>query len=128
MSYNKLRNISLIPTIGFGMITTWLTLVSVVDTANNSDAVLSIIALILFTILTTLVRYLTLPILLEKHENKYQEIMVLSGFVWFLNLTCFLMLFIESKSLIMVFGMLYLLILFIPIEKLRLNFWRRKDV
>lgn len=128
MSYNKLRNTSLIPVIGFGMITTCLTLVSVVDTANNSDAVLSIIALILFTILTTLVRYLTLPILLEKHENKYQEIMVLSGFVWFLNLTCFLMLFIESKSLIMVFGMLYLLILFIPIEKLRLNFWRRKDV
>ncbi|MCY9804387.1 hypothetical protein OTK51_13215 [Vibrio scophthalmi] len=128
MSYNKLRNTSLIPAIIFGMITTCLTLVSVVDTASNSDVVLSIIALILFTILTTLVRYLTLPILLEKHEDKQHEIMVLSGLVWFLNLTCFLMLFIASQSLIMVFGMLYLLILFVPIEKFRLNFWRRKDV
>ncbi|ATI44234.1 hypothetical protein ACRZ5S_19805 [Vibrio scophthalmi] len=129
MSYNKYRNVCLIPSIAFGMVTTYLSLVSVVsDSVSNTDAVLTFAALLLFTTLTTLVRYLSLPVLLQKHEDKTQEVMFLSGFIWLLNLCCFLMLLIDSGSLIMLLGMVYLTILFVPIEQFRLNFWRKEDV
>ncbi|ELA7830696.1 hypothetical protein Q6U52_000856 [Vibrio alginolyticus] len=125
MNYNKLRNLSLIPAIGFGMGTSYLTLISVVNPISNSVTAITIGLLILFTILTTLIRYLTLPVMFEKHTDKTDEITILCGVLWFLNMGCFAILTVPSSSWLPIIGIFYLTALFVPVESINFRFWRK---
>lgn len=125
MTYTRARNLTIIPSILFGMGVTQLTLDSTINPISNTVTVISIGSLILLTILNTLIRYIAYPNLVASHSDKSDQISVLVAVVWILNLAGYVMWAFETPSVLPYIGLTYLLALLVPIEALSEKVWRK---